>query len=293
MLALVAGAMLAGAACDRIAGTNATNIALVQRHFDSLAIADSAQLMKGASADSLMAIREVQRRTDSILAITRPELAPPSPTSVALGARNAASTANQPPDARTAPQPMAEPVSAGARITGAAASNPQLAADVQRRMSRAQSIGDSIANAKVEQIVGQNRSAGANDSVRGTVQLSGSTPGTRPVLVSGGANIALTGIGGDGLQNLDGADVVVRGMRVSPRDIVVASFSVRAMKGVPVLDGRLTRSGNGWSIALSDRSGTRALGSIPEMLQAAAGARIWIDAVNSSRPQTYGIIARR
>lgn len=293
LLALVASAMTAATACDRIAGTNPGNTAVVQRHFDSLAMADSAQFTNSAAQDSLSAIREVQRRTDSILALTRPELAPPSPTSLALRGRNAAPAATQLPDSRTTPRSEAEPPTAGARITSEAAVNTQVTADVQRRLSRAQIIGDSIANAKVEQIVGHNRTAAASDSIRGTVQLTGSAPGTRPVLVSGGSNIALTGIAGDGLQNLDGAEVVVRGMRVSPRDIVVSSFSVRAMKGVPVLDGRLTRSGKGWSIVLSDRSGTRTLSSIPEMLQAAAGARVWIDAANSSRPQTYGIIARR
>ncbi|MBC8087613.1 MAG: hypothetical protein H7Z40_10115 [Phycisphaerae bacterium] len=134
------------------------------------------------------------------------------------------------------------------------------------------------------------------DSSRGLIQFNVNVPGTRPVLMVDGGRISvsLTGIGVDGLSALNGADVMVHGMRVSPRDIVVSSYSVRAVGGFAVLDGQLQRGEKGdWNIALADRSGTRTLSSIPEALQTALGARIWIDASNTTRPQTFGIITRR
>lgn len=165
-----------------------------------------------------------------------------------------------------------------------------------QRLSRAQILGDSIANAQAEKIAGQNRNPANGDTVRGVVKLDGSGPGSRPILMANGGKttITLSGMGTDGLRQVLGSDVVVRGMRVSPRDIVVSGFSVRAVNGVPTIDGRLVKSPNGWSIELSDRSGILKLPSVPEALQAFAGARVWValEAKNSV-PQLYGVIARR
>lgn len=297
---LVALVLLAPLACDRLAGTNAQNIAFAQRHFDSVNAADTMALQRTASQDSLFAIREVQRRTDSIIRLTQPDLAPSSGSPAATPTTGAEATSSISSAAGVTTAPNARPVAATTTPApgafGARPVNPNVKTDVQMRLARARSLGDSIANAKVGKLVGQNRAVASGDSARGLIQFNAKVPGTRPVLmVDGGrTSVALTGIGVDGLSALNGADVVVHGMRVSPRDIVVSSYNVRAVGGFPVLDGELERAEKGgWNISLSDKSGTRALASIPEALQTALGARIWIDASNAARPQTFGIITRR
>lgn len=162
--------------------------------------------------------------------------------------------------------------------------------------SRAQILGDSIANAQAEKIAGQNLQSATGDTVRGVVQLDGKGPGSRPILKTnkGRNSVTLSGMGTDGLSQLVGSDVVVRGMRVSPGDIVVSGFSVRAVNGIPTIDGRLIRSGGGWAIELSDKTGLRRLPAVPEALQAFEGARVWVaEEGKNVMPQLYGVIARR
>lgn len=163
-------------------------------------------------------------------------------------------------------------------------------------LTRAQVLGDSIANAQAEKLAGQNRSGLAGDSVRGVVQMDGSGPGSRPILLAnaGKTLITLSGMGTEGLSQVLGFDVVVRGMRISPRDIVVSGFSVRGTNGIPTIDGRLRRSGNGWVVELSDKSGSRPLPSVPQALQAFEGARVWVaEEAKNAAPQLYGVITRR
>ena len=163
-------------------------------------------------------------------------------------------------------------------------------------MSRAQIMGDSIANAAAERIAGQNRNAGMGDTVRGMVKMDGSGAGSRPILTTNGGKtvITLSGMGTDGLSQVLGSDVVVRGMRVSPRDIVVSGFIVRAVNGMPTVDGRLMRAGSDWVIELSDKSGLHKLSAVPGALQAFEGARVWVaEEGKNAVPQLYGVIARR
>lgn len=163
-------------------------------------------------------------------------------------------------------------------------------------MSRAQILGDSIANAQAERIAGQNRVGLPGDTVRGLVKMDGSGPGSRPILMANGGKTAITlsGMGTEGLSQVLGSDVVVRGMRISPRDIVVSGFSVRAVNGIPTIDGRLMKSASGWTIELSDKTGIRTLPAVPEALQAFEGARVWVaEEGKNTVPQLYGVIARR
>lgn len=166
----------------------------------------------------------------------------------------------------------------------------------QQPLTRAQIMGDSIARERADRLVGQNMAAASGDTARGVVQMDGSGPGSRPVLLinKGKTTIALTGLGTDGMSQVLGSDVVVRGMRVSQRDIIVSGFSVRAVNGIPTIDGRLMKIGGVWHIELSDRSGYRKLTSVPEALQAFEGGRVWIaDEGTKGVPQLYGVIARR
>ena len=165
-----------------------------------------------------------------------------------------------------------------------------------QQLSRAQILGDSIANARADKLAGQNSNATASDTIRGVLKMDGSGPGSRPVLMTnrGKSVITLSGMGTDGLSQVLGSDVVVRGMRISPGDIVVSSFSVRAVNGIPTIDGRLMKSSDGWRIELSDKSGVRKLAAVPEALQAFEGARVWVaEEAKNAVPQLYGVIARR
>lgn len=159
---------------------------------------------------------------------------------------------------------------------------------------RGQAIGDSIAQELASKMASQNRGAGGGDTLRGIVQLQGKAPMSRAVLTTdkGSTVITLTGMGTDGLGQLQGSEVVVRGLRVGPRDIVVSSFSVRAVNGIPAIDGRLLKAQGGWAVQLSDNSGIRKLVGVPPALEAFEGSRVWI-ADEPGAPKLYGLIVRR
>ncbi|MEO7998032.1 MAG: hypothetical protein ABI852_11340 [Gemmatimonadaceae bacterium] len=165
------------------------------------------------------------------------------------------------------------------------------------KISRAETLGDSIAQARANELVAQTRTKVKFDTARGEIRLEGSPPAARPVLMTnkGTTKIALNGMGIEGLNQLVGSEVVVRGMLASPRDIVVSGFSVRTVNGLPAIDGRLFQPlGGGWAVELSDRTGTRKFAAIPQALQAFEGARVWIvDEPGKGSPQLYGVITRR
>ncbi|MGV3707212.1 MAG: hypothetical protein ACO1Q7_00090 [Gemmatimonas sp.] len=167
----------------------------------------------------------------------------------------------------------------------------------QQLQTRAQMLGDSIANARVQQIVGQNLKSNSPDSARGVIRMDGTGAGSRPILVAnnGKTTITLTGMGTEGLSQVLGSDVVVRGMRVSPRDLVVSGYSVRSVDGIKVVDGRLTKApGGGWLLELSDKSGLRKYPAISPALQAFEGSRVWVaDEGTDGIPQLYGVIEKR
>jgi hypothetical protein len=85
-----------------------------------------------------------------------------------------------------------------------------------------------------------------------------------------------------------GSEVVVRGVRVSPRDVVVAEYFVRAADGVPAYDGVILGDG---SLRLSDGSGVKRV-PIPIGMQGMTGARVWV-APKDGKPQAYGLIQAR
>lgn len=164
------------------------------------------------------------------------------------------------------------------------------------KISRAEALGDSIAQARANELVAQTRTPVKVDTLRGEIRLDGSPPAARPVLMidRGRTKVALTGMGTDGLNQLVGSEVVVRGMLASPHDIVVSGFSVRIVNGIPAIDGRLYQPPTGgWAVELSDRSGTRKFATIPQALQAFEGGRVWIADEQGKGAQLYGVISRR
>lgn len=168
---------------------------------------------------------------------------------------------------------------------------------IKRRVSRSEELGDSIARVRASELVAQSSTPVKVDTIRGEVRLDGSGPAARPYLLTdrGNTRIGLTGMGTDGLNQVVGSVVVVRGMLASPHDIVVSGYSVRTVNGLPAIDGRLVQPLNGgWAIELSDRSGTRKLSSIPQALTAFEGGRVWIaEESGKGGAQLYGVISRR
>ena len=164
---------------------------------------------------------------------------------------------------------------------------------------RAQARGDSLARAAGAKLAAALDASGrsAVDTVRGVVTLASTAAARTVVLRTGaGANISMSGMATSGLISLLGAEVVIRGMKVAPRDIVVRDFLVRANSGVPAIDGRLENVNGSWSLKLTDGSGRKSLGTPSPALQSLVGARVWY--LSSTEPipsgvARFGLIGRR
>ncbi len=170
----------------------------------------------------------------------------------------------------------------------------ELATTAGQAMSlRAQARGDSMARAGAQRLAGGGDLSGRSrgDSVRGVVTLVGAEPARQIVLRAAGNNIALSGMVTSGLGRLAGTEVVVRGVKITARDIVVSDFLVRASDGVPAWDGTLEARG---TLRLTDGSGRKRLPSVPVGLRSMIGARVWVAfKPGSATAASYGIIDRR
>ena len=130
--------------------------------------------------------------------------------------------------------------------------------------------------------------------MRGVVMVTGQPPVRQPVLRnSAGTLITLSGMATAGLARLEGLEVVVRGVKVTPRDVVVSDYIVRTANGVPAWDGRLEQTGNGWSLQLTDGTGKKRVGTLPSALRSMSGSRVWISMHSGGAPLAYGLIIRR
>ncbi|WP_309673164.1 hypothetical protein [Gemmatimonas sp.] len=158
---------------------------------------------------------------------------------------------------------------------------------------RAQARGDSMARAIAQRLAGGSDLAGRTrgDSVRGVVTIVGAEPARQVVLRVDGNNISLSGMATTGLGRLAGTEVVVRGVKITPRDIVVSDYLVRSSDGVPAWDGTLD---DGGGLRLTDGSGRKRLPSVPSALRGMVGARVWVAfKEGSATADSYGIIGRR
>ena len=161
---------------------------------------------------------------------------------------------------------------------------------------RAQARGDSMARASARAyasaLKGASRAGG--DSARGVVTLTGTAPARQTVLKDrNGAIITMSGMATSGLARLEGAEVVVRGVRITPRDVVVSDYIVRSVNGNPAWDGRLEESTNGWTLQLTDGSGRKRISAMPSGLRGLAGSRVWVSIRTGETPIAFGLIGRR
>jgi hypothetical protein len=112
------------------------------------------------------------------------------------------------------------------------------------------------------------------DSVRGTLQATGSEPAVTFVVVdAAGRGTAVDGDRGL-LRRLVGLDVVVRGARRGDA-LRAEDVTVRGANGVAAVDGVLVREGAGYALVLHG-GGRRAVARLPAALRGAVGARVWL-----------------
>lgn len=163
----------------------------------------------------------------------------------------------------------------------------------QMMSQRAQARGDSMARAMAQQLAGGSGTSGrgGSDTLRGIVTLIGTAPAQHAGLVVDGITVSLSGMATSGMTRLEGVEVVVRGVKVTPRDIVVSNYLVRESDGVPAWDGILDADG---ILRLTDGSGFKRLSSIPTALRSTIGGRVWVAfKAGTSIPLSYGYIGRR
>ena len=157
---------------------------------------------------------------------------------------------------------------------------------------RAQASRDSMARDIAERLAGSDLAVRTRaDSVRGVVTLVGAAPTRQVVLRVAGNDVSVSGMATSGLGRLAGTEVMVRGVKVTPRDIVVSDYLVRASDGVPAWDGTLDEGGG---LRLTDGSGYKLLPSVPAALRSMVGARVWVAFTpGSATVDSYGLIRRR
>lgn len=133
----------------------------------------------------------------------------------------------------------------------------------------------------------------ARDTLRGILTLEGAPPAVRVMLVTAAATwpVGLGGMAVSDLLRLDGLEAVVRGVRAGPGDFAVTSFSVRAIDGIPVVDGVLENEGGVWSVRGPDEE-RRMLPRVPTPLQAFVGSRVWV-ALEPGASPAFGVITPR
>jgi len=181
-----------------------------------------------------------------------------------------------------------------ANVNGGARGSDKLASTAGQTMSlRAQARGDSMARAIAQRLASGSDLAGRTrgDSVRGVVTILGAEAARQVVLRVDGNNVSLSGMATSGLARLAGTEIMVRGVMITPRDIVVSDYVVRASDGVPAWDGTLDENGG---LRLTDGSGRKRLPSVPSALRGMVGTRVWV-AFKDGRTtaDSYGVIGRR
>jgi hypothetical protein len=125
------------------------------------------------------------------------------------------------------------------------------------------------------------------DSLRGTVEIVGSDPGTWVVMRTEGGTRTVTLAGEIGpLRSVQGFEVVVWGVAEPPADFRVDRFAVRAVDGQAALDGTLRRAGSGWT--LQPASGAAI--PLPDVPGAREGARVWVVRAADGRVASHGVI---
>jgi hypothetical protein len=138
--------------------------------------------------------------------------------------------------------------------------------------------------ARTESTVGSVRA----DTIIGTIQIVGSDPFPRTVILPENSGISLRLVGPPSLQHLSGLGVQIVGQRAGEQ-FTVKSFTVVSANGQPATDGRLVKDGDTLYIVTED--GVRhALVNPSPNLRARVGQRVWVSGPLDREAIAYGFI---
>jgi hypothetical protein len=130
------------------------------------------------------------------------------------------------------------------------------------------------------------------DTLRGTVEVVGSEPGTWVVLTDGRGGVVTLEGERQVLLALQALQVMVEGrmLEEEPRRFRVERVAVRSAHGVPAVDGVITREGGRLLLVTGD--GRRLpVPHLPAQLAGKVGARVWLAGPLDRHPDTFGVIA--
>jgi hypothetical protein len=126
------------------------------------------------------------------------------------------------------------------------------------------------------------------DTIIGTVQLVGTDPFPRTVILPANSGLSLRLIGPPTLQHVNGLEVQVVGQRAGDQ-FTVKSFLVVGANGQSATDGRLVMDSGTLYIVTED--GVRhALVNPSPNLRARVGQRVWVSGPLDREPIAYGFI---
>lgn len=130
--------------------------------------------------------------------------------------------------------------------------------------------------------------AAQGDTIIGTIQIVGTDPFPRTVILPANAGIPMRLIGPPPLQRLDGLQVQVVG-QVAGEQFTVKSFQVLSANGQPATDGRLAMDGGTLYIVTQDGVRHPLVNPSPN-LRARVGQRVWVSGPLDREPIAYGYI---
>ncbi|MEN9509850.1 MAG: hypothetical protein RLZZ621_2413 [Gemmatimonadota bacterium] len=214
---------------------------------------------------------------DSLLERTqRPAMLTDSGIVVAPAPQSAAATPNAPLAPTASPAPNTAVMDDNMPSRDAVAE-----AMTRRALAKSESLARLDARGGVDGANASSRSS-ASDTLRGELQVRVSE-GTREfLLLSQGRRYVLSGVALRGALALNGLEVLVRGVAITPRDLAVSSLVVRGWQSLPVVDGVVTAEG---TVRLTDGTGLSTR-PIPPTLRPLVGARVWI-AYRDGRPVQF------
>ena len=127
-----------------------------------------------------------------------------------------------------------------------------------------------------------------SDTVIGTVEIVGTDPFPRTVILPANSGIALRLIGPPALQHVAGLQVQVVG-QVAGEQFTVQSFTVVGANGQDATDGRLVLDGGTLYIVTQDGARHALVNPSPN-LRTRVGQRVWVSGPLDREPIAYGFI---
>lgn len=130
------------------------------------------------------------------------------------------------------------------------------------------------------------------DTLRGIVRVVGSAADEQVIVRpdAGGPMITLLGDQTTMLGRLSGVEIWVSGVRNSARSLTVDRFLVRAVDGIPAMDGKLVSRDGGVAIVTTADHAEHPIVNPPSALRARVGSRVWLKGTLETGAVTFGVI---